>query len=129
MSKNVFFHTISGNTIVCVSEPLQTITQVINGVEVTIRKQSNRVFGLLCIVDPLSGKTTDPTSLGLEEGQELTGFHFSTSPVIEQGDKGSVPKGEATGMFWVTATTLPEPKAEPEAEAVAEPAKAGKAKA
>jgi len=112
MNQSVYFHTISGNTIVCVSEPLSTITSVINGVEVVIRKQANRTFGLLCIIDA-RGKTTDPTSLGLVEGQELTGFHFSTSPVIEQGDEGSVPKGEATGMFWVTATELPAPKAIP----------------
>tara|TARA_Y100000590_G_scaffold446500_1_gene580303 strand:+ start:235 stop:669 length:435 start_codon:yes stop_codon:yes gene_type:complete len=105
-NQKVYFHTISNNTIVCVSEPLQTIKQNINGREVTIRKQGNRTFGLLCIVDA-DGSTMDPRTLGLVEGQPMPGFHFSNSPVIEQSDDGQVEKGQPTGMFWVTATELP----------------------
>lgn len=109
-NNTVFFHTISNDTIVCVSEPLKTIKQVINGNKVTLRKQANRTFGLLCIVDPITGITTDPRSLGLEEGQPMPGFHFSSSPVLEQSGEN---KGKPTGMFWVTATELPAPKAKP----------------
>ena len=111
MAQNtVFFHVISNDSIICVSEPLVTIKQVINGNKVTLRKQANRTFGLLCIVDPVTGLTTDPRSLGLEEGQPMPGFHFSSSPVLEQNGEN---KGKPTGMFWVTATALPEPKAKP----------------
>ena len=93
---SVFMHQITNNTIVCVSEPLETLKKTINGKEVHVRTQANRTFGLLCLVDD-KGKTLDPRSLGLKPGDEIPGFAFSKSPVLDRDTK------EETGLFWVEA--------------------------
>ena len=92
----IFMHQITNNTIVCVSEPLNTVKKTINGKEVHTRTQANRTFGLLCLMDA-SGKTLDPRSLGLKPGDEIPGFDFSDAPVLDQTTK------EETGLFWVEA--------------------------
>ena len=92
----IFMHQITNNTIVCVSEPLNTVKKTINGKEVHTRTQANRTFGLLCLMDA-SGKTLDPRSLGLKAGDEIPGFGFSDAPVLDQKTK------EETGLFWVEA--------------------------
>ena len=92
----IFMHQITNNTIVCVSEPLDTVKKSLNGKEVYTRTQANRTFGLLCLMDA-SGKTLDPRSLGLKKGDEIPGFDFSDAPVLDQTTK------EETGLFWVEA--------------------------
>ena len=84
------------NTIVCVSHPLKTQKREINGKEVHVRTQANRTFGLLCLVNA-NGKSLDPRSLGLKPGDEIPGFEFSDSPVLDRETK------EETGLFWVEA--------------------------
>ena len=92
----IFMHKIEKNTIVCVSEPLTTVKKTINGKEVHARTQANRTFGLLCLVDD-KGKTLDPNSLGLKQGDEIPGFKMSDQAVLDQDTK------EPTGLFWVEA--------------------------
>ena len=92
----IYLHQITNNTIVCVSEPLDTVKKTLNGKEVHVRTQANRTFGLLCLVDA-NDKTLDPRSLGLKKGDEIPGFDFSDSPVLDRTTK------EKTGLFWVEA--------------------------
>tara|TARA_R110000751_G_scaffold208005_1_gene311752 strand:+ start:204 stop:491 length:288 start_codon:yes stop_codon:yes gene_type:complete len=90
----IYMHQITKNTIVCVSEPLDSVKKTINGKEVLVRTQANRTFGLLCLMDG-KGKTLDPRSLGLSPGDEIPGFAFSGAPVLDRETK------EETGLFWV----------------------------
>jgi len=92
----IYMHQITKNTIVCVSEPLDSVKKTINGKEVLVRTQANRTFGLLCLMDA-KGKTLDPRSLGLTSGDEIPGFAFSGAPVLDKLTK------EETGLFWVEA--------------------------
>ena len=94
MANSVFMHKIVKNTIVCVSEPLETLDKEINGHKVKSRSQANRTFGLLCLVD---GKNNPikPQSLGLTKGDEMPGFRITEIPVLDRETK------EETGLFWV----------------------------
>ena len=94
MANSVFMHKIVKNTIVCVSEPLDTINKEINGNKCKVRTQANRTFGLLCLVDD-KGKTLNPQTLGLSKGDEIPGFKMSEVPVLDRETK------EETGLFWV----------------------------
>jgi len=96
MANSVFMHKIVKKTIVCVSEPLDTVEQEINGKKVHVRTQANRTFGLLCLVDD-KGKTLEPSTLGLKQGDEIPGFKMSDQAVLDQDTK------EPTGLFWVEA--------------------------
>lgn len=94
----IYLHKIptGTKTIVAVSEPLDSVKKTINGKEVHVRTQANRTFGLLCLMDS-KGKTLDPRTLALNPGDEIPGFEFSDSPVLDQETK------EETGLFWVEA--------------------------
>ena len=96
MANSVFMHKIVKNTIVCVTEKLSTVEQSINGQKVHVRTQADRSFGLLCLVDD-KGKTLDPLTLGLKQGDEIPGFKMSDQAVLDQDTK------EPTGLFWVEA--------------------------
>ena len=97
MANSVFMHKIVKNTIVCVSEPLSTVEQEVNGKKVFVRTQAKRCFGLLCLVDD-KGKNLEPHSLGLKQGDEIPGFKMSDQAVLDQDTK------EETGLFWVEAS-------------------------
>jgi len=92
----IYMYKITKNTIVCISEPMTTVKTEINGKEVFTKNQANFTFGLLCLTDA-KGKTLDPRSLGLNSGDEIPGFKFSGSPVLDKLTK------EETGLFWVEA--------------------------
>tara|TARA_R100000995_G_C3467868_1_gene116698 strand:+ start:602 stop:892 length:291 start_codon:yes stop_codon:yes gene_type:complete len=92
--KNVFFHKIVNNTIVVKSQPLSVTKTEINGVQVFTREQGQVTYGLLCLLDD-KGNSLDPSSLGLKLNQEMKGFRFSESPVLDQETN------EETGMYWV----------------------------
>ena len=93
---SIFVHKIVKNTIVCVSEKLDTIDREFNGKQVSVRTQADRTFGLLCLVDA-KGKTLDPAPLALSLGDALVGFRMSDQPVLDQDTK------QPTGLFWVEA--------------------------
>ena len=92
--KNVFFHKIVNNTIICKSIPLSVNKTEINGTSVFTREQGNVTYGLLCLMDD-KGNSLDPSTLGLKLNQEMKGFQFSDSPVLDQETQ------EETGMYWV----------------------------
>ena len=92
--KNVFFHKIVNNTIVVKSQPLSVTKTEINGVQVFTREQGQGTYGLLCLLDD-KGNSLDPSTLGLKLNQEMKGFRFSESPVLDQETN------EETGMYWV----------------------------
>ena len=92
--KNVFFHKIVNNTIVVKSQPLSVTKTEINGVQVVTREQGQVTYGLLCLLDD-KGNSLDPSTLGLKLNQEMKGFRFSESPVLDQETN------EETGMYWV----------------------------
>ena len=92
--KNVFFHKIVNNTIVVKSQPLSVTKTEINGQQVFTREQGQVTYGLLCLLDD-KGNSLDPSTLGLKLNQEMKGFRFSESPVLDQETQ------EETGMYWV----------------------------
>ena len=93
-TKNVFFHKIVNNTIIVKSQPLSVNKTEINGTSVFTREQGNVTYGLLCLMDD-KGNSLDPSTLGLKLNQEMKGFQFSDSPVLDQETQ------EETGMYWV----------------------------
>ena len=93
---DVLFHKVAddSNTIIVKTAAIERLKRTINGKTVTVRTQGNAQFGLLVIMDEVTGETVDPRSLGLKPNQVLQGIRLSDSPVLDQET------GEETGLFW-----------------------------
>ena len=105
---SVFFRKIRTNengtaSIICSSEPLETKTSSISGIETTHRVSKSVQFGILSLVDPTTGKSMlakHPTIKALQAklniGDELPSFQMG-APILDRDTQ------EPNGLFWVEA--------------------------
>lgn len=110
MSNSIYFKSMSINktfntaTIIVTSQPMQSKTTSIAGINVGVRVQHQATFGLLSLIDPETGKsmTADSTmakqlQTALNAGDPLDGFRMSENNVMDRETN------EPTDMFWVEA--------------------------
>tara|TARA_R110002012_G_scaffold126861_1_gene279011 strand:- start:281 stop:610 length:330 start_codon:yes stop_codon:yes gene_type:complete len=101
MSKELtaVFHSISNKSIIVKSIPTKYIKVEINGVETFNRVAQPTTYGVWCPSNS-EGNRIDPTSLNLQQDQELPGIVISLSSPIPSKDN---PK-EDSGLFWAGAS-------------------------